>query len=116
MGEFSKTIPKSQEELFDQCYPISVHFQTFLRKYYYGYTERNNKLVKIKMNRGEIVYERCHEAWAEFCGQEHVISHYANKVGGYIIDWTYKQFDREANFPEIYKANDYKGRWKTIKW
>jgi len=108
--EFKRQIPKTQEELFDQCFPVSQEFCYFLL------TKKVDpdsfRVVELQLKQGEINFDTCSPEWAEFCGQDDTACHYAVLWGDYIVDFTWIQFDGEAPVPVVYE--NFPGRVKSL--
>jgi len=92
--------------LTGECENVSGLFVKFLDRKY----GIQAKMVEIKMHYPEIVLETCDPAWKPFSGGESNCYHVAVLVHGYIVDFTWIQFDGKASIPVVYKK--FKGRIK----
>jgi hypothetical protein len=108
---FERMIPKnSPDDLFGRCYEFSSMFHQFLHRRY----RLKSSIVRIELTRGELDFETCHEEWADLCGEEGEIEHYAVECQGWIIDWTYRQFNCESAFPVTYPKSRYVDRVQPL--
>ena len=106
-NEFS--LKGCMDDPFNRCVVESFNFYDWLNDQGYD-KDWDISIYKVDNFLGDP--SSAHEKWKEI--ETHFWVHYLVKIENFFIDFTAKQFNKNAKFPEVYSENELKDNWEII--